>query len=197
MKKVLKGTKGYLAYAKKKALLWTIVLFMLSLGLFLTGYISTGSKENYLTIVAVLGCLPASRSLVNTIVKFRYHGISDEAFEKIDPHVQGMQTFCDLVFTSYEKNFEIHHMALQGNTLIGYSSNQKCDAKACEKHLHELFVKNGLRQIDITIFKEMPKYVKRLDSLAADSEVECEAVVSQEQAAQNAEVAALLEAISL
>ena len=49
-----KGEKGYLASQKKVASLRTAFLFGISLAIYLTGYFSTGSNENLLTIVAVL-----------------------------------------------------------------------------------------------------------------------------------------------
>ncbi|MBQ7841383.1 MAG: hypothetical protein IJ390_13000 [Lachnospiraceae bacterium] len=193
-RKKKKGTKGYLNSQRKVMLLWTVLLFVMSLGIFLIGYINTGSKENYLTIIAVLGCLPASRSLVNTIVLFRYHGISDADYKKIQPHVKDRMTCCDMVFTSYEKNYEIHHLAFQKDTLVGYTANPSCDAKACEKHLHELFAKNDLGEVDIKIFKDLPKYLNRLDSIALKEEELSE----NEEASQKAQsVRALLCALSL
>lgn len=160
-----KGEHGYLDYEKKVTILRTILLFGLSLAVFLLGYFSTGKKENLLTVVAVLGCLPASRSAVNMIIVLRYHGISMENYKKIKKSVGECLSLYDLVFTSYEKNFEIHHMAFKGNILIGYTANASCDTKACEKHLHDMCAQNNLSDVDITIFKDMPKYLKRLESI--------------------------------
>lgn len=172
--KIPKGEKGYLDYQKKNTVMRTLLLFALSLAIFLTGYFSTGKKENLLTIVAVLGCLPASRSAVNMIMVLRYKGIRDADFFKIKPHVGSCAALCDMVFTSYEKNYEIHHMAFKGNSLIGFTANPDCDPKKCEKHLHDLCVQNNLSDVDIKIFKELPKYINRLDQLQElpDYEVE-------------------------
>lgn len=171
-KKITKGQKGYLEYQKKATIIRTIILFALSLAIFLTGLISTGQKENLLTIVAVLGCLPASRSAVNMIMVLRYHGIGEADFSKIQPHVGACASLCDLVFTSYEKNYEIHHMAYKGNSLIGYTANPDCDARKCEKHLHDLCVQNRLGDVDIRIFKELPKYINRLEQLQSLPDLE-------------------------
>lgn len=169
-----KGEKGYLEYQKKNTVFRTAVLFGLSLAIFFTGYISTGQKENLLTIVAVLGCLPASRSAVNMIMVLRFHGISEADFGKIKAHIGACPSLADMVFTSYDKNFEIHHMAFKGNSLIGYTANANCDAKACEKHLRDMCVQNNLDDVDIRIFKELPKYLNRLDSLQSLPDYEME-----------------------
>lgn len=191
-----KGDRGYLDYQKKSTIIRTAVLFGISLAIFLTGYISTGQKENLLTIVAVLGCLPASRSAVNMIMVLRFHGIDASDFDKISPHVGDCASLADMVFTSYEKNFEIHHMAFKGNCLIGYTANPECDAKACEKHLHDLCVQNNLSEVDIKIFKELSKYINRLDSIQnlSDHEVEEE---GKEPVLKADLVCALMRAVSL
>lgn len=172
--KIPKGEKGYLEYQKKNTIFRTVILFALSLAIFFTGLISTGQKENLLTIVAVLGCLPASRSAVNMIMVLRFKGMKDADFFKIKPHVGTCAALCDMVFTSYEKNYEIHHMAFKGNSLIGFTANPDCDAKKCEKHLHDLCAQNNLGDVEIKIFKELPKYINRLDQLQSLPDLEVE-----------------------
>lgn len=48
--------------------------FGVSIGLYVMGYVTTGSNKNLLTIVAVLGCLPACKSLVNLILFLKAEG---------------------------------------------------------------------------------------------------------------------------
>ena len=62
-----KGQKGYLAWNKKMSICKTLVLFAISFAVYAMGIWSTGSNQNLLTIVAVLGCLPACRSAANLI----------------------------------------------------------------------------------------------------------------------------------
>lgn len=194
--KEVKNTYGYLRTQRVYELAKALLLFALAAGIYALGYISTKSNKNLLTIVAVLGCLPASRSAVNMIMVLRFKGIKDADFAKIRPHVGGCASLCDMVFTSYERNYEIHHMAFKGNSLIGFTANPDCDAKGCEKHLHALCVQNNLADVDIRIFKELPKYINRLDQMQELPDYE----ISEEQKTPvpKAEVVcALLRAISL
>ena len=62
MKKVKKGNYGYIRYQRKKRLLVTLVMFAIPLVIYVTGYIQTKTRLNLFTFVAILGCLPASRS---------------------------------------------------------------------------------------------------------------------------------------
>ena len=63
MKKAVKGTYGYIKTKRTFVLLRTILYFIISLALLFAGIISTGSRKNLLTVVAVLGCLPAAKAL--------------------------------------------------------------------------------------------------------------------------------------
>lgn len=193
-----KGTFGYIDAQKKRTLIRTILFFGLSLAIFFLGLITTGSKQNYLSIVAVLGCLPASKSAVNTIMFYRYHGCSPEDRKKIRAHEEGLTPLYDLVFTSYEKNFEIHHMSLEGTTLIGYSANEKCDASACEKHLRTILSQNGLK-LNVKIFKDLSKYTGRMDQIADRSPEEAEElpVTGEKDSERTQEVLSVLLAICL
>lgn len=164
-KKLQKGEKGYLAYHKKISVIKTLILFLLPLSILAIGWWSTGSRENLLTIVAVLGCLPACRSAANLVALLRCKGISEEDHQKIAPHVKECEAFEELSFTSYEKTWQIRHMAFCGNDLIGYTDQEKCDPKACEKHLHQLFVRNQMGSVNIRIFTDLSRYVNRLEEL--------------------------------
>ena len=66
--KYTKGDYLYMQQKKKMGILKTICLFSISAALYIAGLVTVGSNKNYLTIVAVLGCLPASRSAVNMIM---------------------------------------------------------------------------------------------------------------------------------
>lgn len=78
-----KGQKGYLAWNKKMSICKTLVLFAISFAVYAMGIWSTGSNQNLLTIVAVLGCLPACRSAANLIALLRCHEISESDYRKI------------------------------------------------------------------------------------------------------------------
>ena len=54
-----KGTKNYIESQKIYEIIRTVIYFILPLGLFAIGLITTGRRANLLTVVAVVGCLPA------------------------------------------------------------------------------------------------------------------------------------------
>lgn len=71
MKKIQKGKPGYLNYKRKVEILRTVIYFVIVLAIFALGYWQTHTRLNLLTVVAILGCLPASKALVGVIA--RYH----------------------------------------------------------------------------------------------------------------------------
>ena len=52
-----KGTRNYLNTQRVYEILRTILFFAISLALFIAGWLSTGSRLNLLTIVAILGLM--------------------------------------------------------------------------------------------------------------------------------------------
>ena len=160
-----KGMKNYLNSQKRYEILRTILYFAISLSLFAAGYIATKSKLNLLTIVAVLGCLPACKSMVGMIMFLRFQSFPEQQAEEIEKHSQGMDTLYDMVFTTYEKNYHISHIALRGNTVVCYTCQEKMDENACIRHLSDTLALDGTKNISFKIFRDLDKYTARLDQL--------------------------------
>ena len=59
MKKTEKGMPGYLNYKRKIEIIRTLAYFGIVIAILLLGYFQTGTKLNLLTVVAIVGCLPA------------------------------------------------------------------------------------------------------------------------------------------
>ena len=72
-----KGQPGYVKARKQKYLLGAVVEFAIVIAIFVTGYIQTGSRLNLLTVVAVVGCLPAAKMLVEFITMAPYKSIEE------------------------------------------------------------------------------------------------------------------------
>ena len=163
-KKILKGSFGYLPYAKRKNVIHTIILFAVSISIFTAGYLYNGTRLNILTVAAMLGMLPASKSAVEMILYLRQTNCSAEINAKIIKHAENLPVAYELVLTSYDKNFPISAIAVRANTVCGYSENEKCNASAAEKHIGDILKQNGYKPA-IKIFKELEKFNNRLDAL--------------------------------
>ena len=133
--------------------------------MFVAGYIQTGRKTNLLTVVAVLGCLPASKSAVNAIMFLRFKSCGAEAADRIEEHSQGLRCLCDMVFTSYQKNYVVSHLAVQGNTVCGYSEKPDFAENDFYKHIDHILKMDGLKDVTVKIFTDLKKYTDRLEQM--------------------------------
>ena len=173
-----KGTKGYLKSQSKYEIARTCLYFAISLSLFIAGIVATGDKMNLLTIVAVLGCLPACKSAVTMIMYLRYKGCLAEDMAKLSALPAELTQLWDLVFTTYDKNFAFSHASIQGNTVILYSNNNALDEEACLKHLQNAMVLDGIKNITFKVFTDLDKYMLRAkDIIRLESDAELTAAV--------------------
>lgn len=160
-----KGTRNYIDTQKIYELVRTIIYFLLPLGLFITGLVTTKSRANLLTVVAVVGCLPACKSLVSTIMYFRYKSCKKANSDVIEKHIGSLSGLYDMIFTSYKVNFEVAHLVVCGNIICGYSESINFAEKDFSAHIEELLKMDGHKNYTIKIFTDLKKYTDRLDQL--------------------------------
>lgn len=168
MKRVKKGQFGYIRYRRIVHLIFAVVLFAMAVTLYFAGIKATGDNKNLLTVVAILGCLPASQSLVTAILGFRAKSCSEELYTKIESKLENnMVSVYDLYFTTYDKNYPVSHIIMKNNCLCGLMESTKYSAQDLEKYLEETFMKNGIKGVSIKIFEKSmsDKYLNRLDEL--------------------------------
>lgn len=164
MHRIHKGEYGYIPYQKKMTIIRTVICFALCAAIFAIGYITTGTRKNLLTIVAVLGCLPASKSLVNVIMFLRAKGCSEEAHEKVTAlSGDGLCQAYDLYMTSYDRNYPVAHAVSCKGSLIGLGeAMDKTAVHECEKHIDEHLKTDGYKNINVKIFDSIEGYTERL-----------------------------------
>lgn len=161
----VKGTENYLNTQKKYEIMRTLIYFGISAVLFVAGYLQTKSRINLLTVVAVLGCLPASKSAVNAIMFLRYKSCTPERAEQIKSNSDGLQVLFDCVFTSYKNNFKVSHLAVRGNTICGFSEDADFQEKDFYKHIGDILKLDGHKDATVKIFVSLPKYLERLEQM--------------------------------
>ena len=187
MTRAKKGEYTYLSQRKKQEILKTIIMFGISAAVFLMGYLSTGSKNNLLTIVAVLGCLPASKSAVSMIMNLRVKGCSLRDAEEIQYRFgEGFGVY-NLYFTSYQKNYEIHHLVVKGLSVMAFSADEKTQASAFEEHIKRILKQDGIQNYNVKLYKDLNKYITRLEQL----------IVLENEKAREENVLSILFSVSL
>lgn len=160
-----KGRRGYLKSQKKYEIFRTVLYFAISLSLFIAGYIATKTRANLLTIIAILGCLPASKSAVGMIMFLRFQSCPDEAADQIAQSVGELPELYDMIFTSYKVNFKVDHLVYAGGTLCGYSSDASFQEREFQKHITDILKAENYKNVNVKIFTDLKKYTERLTQL--------------------------------
>ena len=133
--KITKGMPGYIKDQKKKRILITILLFGISIAVFLTGYLTTHTRNNLLTIVAILGCLPAARSAVGMIMLLPYRSFEEEKVREVEAAAAGILSAYDMVLTSSEKVMPVDVLLISRHLICGYVSRTKVPPAEVEAYL--------------------------------------------------------------
>lgn len=167
MKKVAKGTPGYLRYEQKKRTVITIIMFGISLLIFFTGLIQTGTRKNLFTLVAILGVLPAAKAAVNMIMVLLQKPAEQEIVEQTREKAKDLVTSYEMVVTAYEGSMPLDAMVVCGNQVVCYSSRGKKDKfEFMEKHMSEILKENGYHSVKVKIFQDKKHYLDRVEQLA-------------------------------
>lgn len=162
--KIKKGDKGYIHSQKIKRTLITAGLFALPLGIFFIGLFQTKTRLNLFTFVAIMGCLPACKSVVSMIMMFLQKPMSEEVYEKTSKTVKDGMILYELCFTAYEKTTAVDCLYICGSNIVGYCSSPKAEPAFLEKHLKEI-LKNSSRSRDVKIFKDLKPFLDRVRTL--------------------------------
>lgn len=164
-KKALKGEHGYLVYQKKKVIIITIIYYVISLAVFAIGYYSTHTKANLLTVVAVLGLLPASKSTVSAIMYIKTPKYNEDTYKTICSCVKSLPAVYDLYLTSYQKNYPINCFVAKGSNLMGYTEFANVDVPSCEEHIKGILAQNSIKNVNLKIFTDKRKFIERINQL--------------------------------
>ncbi len=159
-----KGTVGYLRKKKRFQILYTLLIALVSVALFLIGYFATGSTKNLLTVVAVLGVLPGAKSLVTVVILLPYRSLAPEkaeAFLKCCP--EGAQTYGDLVFSSPERVMHLSFLCIVGTECVGLTEEGK-QAEKITAYFTETMKKQGV-SVHMKVYTSDGEFQKRLSSL--------------------------------
>ena len=171
VKKVQKGRPGYYRYERVKRALVTLLMFAIPIGIFITGVITTGTRKNLLTIVAVLGVIPAARFAVSWIMVLLAKDAQEDAVLETEKTAGGLVTACELTVTAYEGRMPLDVLVICGSETVCYAPEGKRDKiPFMEKHIEKILASNGYRQVHVKIFPEMRPYLERIRDLASHPE---------------------------
>ena len=159
-----KGDYGYLASEKKRRILITAVLFAVPLLIFFSAMLYFHTRLTIWTVVAVVGCLPACKSLVSLIMVYRARPMDASVYKQIRQHTGKLTMSYEMYMTFYEKSASIDAFAICGNVVVGYSSDPKINVSYMEKEAQKILRGNGFK-VNVKIFTRLEQFLERLDSM--------------------------------
>lgn len=164
MKKI-KGSPCYIKKRKRIVIIKTLLQFGIVIALLLLGMMTTKSRLNLLTLVAVLGCLPASKSLVEVIMILPHRSIAPDTANEIQEKTTCLTAAYDLVLTSEKHIMPIDCIVISNNTLCGYSSNEKTDIVFAAKHIKQILYANQFTNVSVKIFDNYTAFISRVEGM--------------------------------
>ena len=153
-----KGQPGYVKARKQKYLLGAVVEFAIVIAIFVTGYIQTGSRLNLLTVVAVVGCLPAAKMLVEFITMAPYKSIEEAKYQELEEKAPLILKAYDMIITSSQK-------VVSGHIVCGYASNPKTDEAALARHIKDILKDNHYDKMTVKIFHDYTAFLSRAEGM--------------------------------
>lgn len=183
--KIQKGQPGYIKARKQKLLMFTVSEFGIVAALLLLGYFQTGTKLNLLTIAAVLGCLPASKMLVEFIAIVPYKTVDPEKYKETQEKASLLTTSYDMVITSKEKIMPVDAVVISGNTVCGYASSPKTDEAKAADHIKEMLRQNRMEKVTVKIFRDYTAFISRVEGMNNIAAIDRPDTKKQEQRIRN------------
>ena len=105
--KVSKGNFGYFRSEKRRRLIITAILFAVPLFIFFTSWFYFKTRMTVWTVVTVVGCLPACKSMVNLIMILKCRPMDAGLYQKIHEHQGSMD------IPEYLRSLEVPKLFLQ------------------------------------------------------------------------------------
>lgn len=163
--RIQKGEPGYIKAQKMKFLVGTIVEFAVVIGLVVLGYVQTGSRLNLFTVVAVVGCLPAAKMLVELIALWPQRSIEADIYKEVEEKAPLLLKAYDLVITGNDKVMPVNVFVISDHTVYGYTDNRKTDEAKLSSYLKEMLKNNRIEKVTVKIFHDYTAFLARAEGM--------------------------------
>ena len=169
MKRIPKGGFGYINYQRKMRILKTVALFILPITLFVVGLIQNGGdRKNILTLLAIVGVIPACMSVVSVIMVFLKSSISKDLYEEVESHTANLSVMYEVYLTTHDENIFLSALAIDDDYVTAYTE-EKADAgkiSIMEKHITSCLKLEHLKR-KVKIFTNKKQFTERLEDMNA------------------------------
>ena len=166
MKKAEKGEAGYILYERFRRTVRTAVLFLIPLAALIAAALYFGTRKNAVTVIAMVGMVPACMSVVSVIMMFTIRPVAAQRLARIREKAGSLTMAYELYFTNYDKNVLADALAVCGKYVVVLSDFRSPDRNEAAKHLTNLLRAAGF-SAEVNVMGDEEKFLERLDSLNA------------------------------
>ncbi|MCR5357317.1 MAG: hypothetical protein K6E63_07920 [Lachnospiraceae bacterium] len=170
-----KGEWGYINDRRLRVTLITLFMYACAIGIFLLGIGITHTRKNLFTVISVLSILPASKSLVNMIMFFRFSSLSREKYTLFSSAAGDIPIIYELPLTTYERTFFAEAVACTGGSIICFfkpvaDKHAGPDAlkTKLKEHLDTVLKNDGHKGLIIKIYDDPESFTGRLREMNAN-----------------------------
>lgn len=180
---VNKGQPGYLARYKKRRVIFAAILMLGIAAFVLTGYLTTKSLKNLLTVMGILLSLPLAKMLSGLIVVWPMKTQEKERCCKVMeqlPNIGTDQFLWDLALSSTDKVRHFPITVCSDRRVMAYfkGKNDKAEQEMARTFFTNL-LKNNCHRVDLQVFYSEETFLDaaRSADLSVISEEEWERVM--------------------
>lgn len=157
----LKGTYGYIKKQFIFEIIKTLIMFAMALGIFFIGYFTLGTKRSLWSVIAVLGLLPACKSLVGVIMLGRFKSLSEELYNKYINSIGELPVLFENIITTSKKTYFLPIICCEDNTVVAYCKEKSGDALEVQNHLSEVLKNAGHKVATVKVFDKEEAFLSR------------------------------------
>ena len=171
MKKTPKGKAGYVQYERIKRFAIMALMFAIPIGIYATAYKITGTNRNIMTIVSIVGIIPAARFAVSWIMIMLQKKANPEAVKVTEKVAKNLVHGCELMVTAYDGRLNLDAVVVCGNEVAAVClQDDKSKIPMMETHIAKILNTNNFFNSNVKIFDNMKHYTQRIEQLAKNPE---------------------------
>lgn len=164
-----KGEYGYIKSQKWINILRTLAFFALVVLVFLIGMaLNKGDRKNIYTVIAMVGCIPASMSLVHTIMIWMRRPGNSELCREAAETAGKMPVYYELFLTTRDRNLYLDAAAVADDSIAACTMDQvsEQDLHFMEEHIRKTLRAQGYRNVVVKIFSDKKRFLSRLSEMS-------------------------------
>ena len=160
-----KGHHGYIKRKKRLLLIEVLVMLIGIIGLVVIGVVTTGSRKNLLTVVAIVSVIPMVNQLVILVALWKYQPRPDKEYEQVAALVGKGILDTELVITSKtDKSFLLDYACIHEKGVFCYCSDKNVSEKKVADYIKSFMKANELKT-DIFVIRDWRNYLNRIREL--------------------------------